>query len=113
MFIISLEICYNMNTRIIERVYFGGYMENLLTTIERENHIREIFLSMFKEEGISQQELEKAICESYCEEGFQCESIKDIPINEMKEAIIECCESAGLAFQTFDDILEYFYKNNN
>ena len=62
-----------MNTDIIERGYFGGYMENLLTTIERENHIREIFLSMFKEEGISQQELEKAICESYCEEGFQCE----------------------------------------
>ena len=73
MFIINLEICYNMNTDIIERGYFGGYMENLLTTIERENHIREIFLSMFKEEGISQQELEKAICESYCEEGFQCE----------------------------------------
>ena len=76
-------------------------MENLLTTIERENHIREIFLSMFKEDGISQ------------EEGFECKSIKDIPINEMKEAIIECCELAGLEFETFDDILEYFYKNNN
>ena len=88
-------------------------MENLLTTIERENHIREIFLSMFKEDGISQAELEKAICESYCEEGFECKSIKDIPINEMKEAIIECCELAGLEFETFDDILEYFYKNNN
>ena len=88
-------------------------MENILTTIERENHIREIFLSMFKEDGISQEKLEKAICESYCEEGFECKSIKDIPINEMKEAIIECCELAGLAFETFDDILEYFYKNNN
>lgn len=88
-------------------------MENILTTIERENHIREIFLSMFKEDGISQEELEEAICESYCEEGFECKSIKDIPINEMKEAIIECCELAGLAFETFDDILEYFYKNNN
>ena len=88
-------------------------MDNILTTIERENHIREIFLSMFKEDGISQEELEKAICESYREEGFACTSIKDIPINEMKEAIIECCELAGLAFETFDDILEYFYKNNN
>ena len=29
-------------------------MENILTEIERENNIREIFLSMFKEEGISQ-----------------------------------------------------------
>ena len=98
-----------MNTIIIERGYFGGYMENLLTTIERENHIREIFLSMFKEDGISQEELEKAICESYCEEGFECKSIKDIPINEMKEAIIECCELAGLAFETFDDILKSYY----
>ena len=30
----------------------------------------------------------------------------------MEEAIKECCEAAGLAFETFDDILEYFYKNN-
>ena len=40
---------------------FGGYMENILTEIERENNIREIFLSMFKEEGISQEDLENAI----------------------------------------------------
>ena len=36
-------------------------MENILTTIERENHIREIFLSMFREEGVSEEELEKAM----------------------------------------------------
>ena len=55
-------------------------MENILTTIERENHIREIFLSMFREEGVSEEELEKAICESYCKEGIECKTIKDIPI---------------------------------
>lgn len=88
-------------------------MNNILASIERENHIREIFLSMFREDGVSEQDLEKAICESYCEEGIECETIKDIPIKEMEEAIIECCESAGLAFEKFDDILEYFYKNNN
>lgn len=88
-------------------------MNNILASIERENHIREIFLSMFREDGVSEQDLEKAICESYCEEGIECETIKDIPIKEMEEAIIECCESAGLAFETFDDILEYFYKSNN
>lgn len=88
-------------------------MNNILASIERENHIREIFLSMFREDGVSEQDLEKAICESYCEEGIECKTIKDIPIKEMEEAIIECCESAGLAFETFDDILEYFYKNNN
>lgn len=93
--------------------FYGGNMVNILTEIERENHIREIFLNIFKEEGISQEDLEKAICESYCEEGFEYKSIKDIPISEMEEAIIECCKSAGLAFETFDDILEYFYKNNN
>ena len=75
-------------------------MNNILASIERENHIREIFLSMFREDGVSEQDLEKAICESYCEEGIECETIKDIPIKEMEEAIIECCESAGLAFET-------------
>lgn len=98
---------------LFQRVYLGGHMNNILASIERENHIREIFLSMFREDGVSEQDLEKAICESYCEEGIECETIKDIPIKEMEEAIIECCESAGLAFETFDDILEYFYKNNN
>ena len=98
---------------LFQRVYLGGYMNNILASIERENHIREIFLSMFREDGVSEQDLEKAICESYCEEGIECETIKDIPIKEMEEAIIECCESAGLSFETFDDILEYFYKNNN
>ena len=80
-------------------------MENILTEIERENNIREIFLNIFKEDGVSKEELENAICESYRKEGIKCDTIKDIPIKEMKEA-------AGLAFETFDDILDYFYKNN-
>ena len=39
-------------------------MENILTEIERENNIREIFLNIFKEDGVSKEELENAICES-------------------------------------------------
>ena len=87
-------------------------MENILTEIERENNIREIFLNIFKEDGVSKEELENAICESYRKEWIKCDTIKDIPIKEMEEAITECCEAAGLAFETFDDILDYFYKNN-
>ena len=71
----------------------------------------EIFLNIFKEDGVSKEELENAICESYRKEGIKCDTIKDIPIKEMKEAITECCEAAGLAFETFDDILDFFYKN--
>ena len=66
-------------------------MENILTEIERENNIREIFLNIFKEDGVSKEELENAICESYRKEGIKCDTIKDIPIKEMKEAITECC----------------------
>lgn len=87
-------------------------MENILTEIERENNIREIFLNIFKEDGVSKEELENAICESYRKEGIKCDTIKDIPIKEMEEAITECCEAVGLAFETFEDILDYFYKNN-
>ena len=32
-------------------------MENILTEIERENNIREIFLNIFKEDGVSKEEL--------------------------------------------------------
>lgn len=87
-------------------------MDKILNEIEREHNIREIFIGIFKEEGISRKDLEEAICESYRAEGRKCDSIKDIPLDEMIEAITECCEAAGLAFATFDDILEYFYKNN-
>ena len=55
-------------------------MENILTEIERENNIREIFLNIFKEDGVSKEELENAICESYRKEGIKCDTIKDIPI---------------------------------
>ena len=37
-------------------------MENILTEIERENNIREIFLNIFKEDGVSKEELENAMC---------------------------------------------------
>ena len=57
-------------------------MENILTEIERENNIREIFLNIFKEDGVSKEELENAICESYRKEGIKCDTIKDIPIKE-------------------------------
>ena len=88
-------------------------MERVLSEIERESHIREIFLNIFKEDGVSREELEKAICESYLDEGIEYKSIREIPISELEEAIIESCEAAGLKFETFDDILDYFYKQNS
>lgn len=87
-------------------------MDNRLTGIEREAYIREIFLGIFKEDGISREDLEKAICESYSDEGIECKSINDIPMSEIQEAIMESCEAAGLQFDSFEDILEYFYKED-
>lgn len=33
-------------------------------------------------------------------------------MTEIQEAIMESCEAAGLQFDYFDDILEYFYKED-
>lgn len=88
-------------------------MSKILEQIEKENNIREIFLGIFKEDGISKEELEKAICESYSSDEIKYNSIREIPLHEIEEAICETCENAGLEFNTIDDILEYFYKNNN
>ena len=87
-------------------------MENILASIERENHIRHIFLCIFSEDGIPKEELENAICKYYSTDKEQYESIKDIPIDEIEEAICESCEVAGIEFKDIDDILKYFYKMN-
>lgn len=87
-------------------------MENILASIERENHIRHIFLCIFSEDGIPKEELENAICKSYSTDKEHYESIKDIPIDEIEEAICESCEVAGIEFKDIDDILKYFYKMN-
>lgn len=88
-------------------------MDGILQTIEKENHIRQIFLNIFKEDGVSQEDLESGICESYSNDEVKYNSIKEIPLREIEEAIFETCELAGLKFNNMDDILEYFYKENN
>ena len=55
--------------------------------------------------GLPEEDLKKAICESYQEQGFDCKTFDDIPLKEMEEAISDCCEAAGLKFENFDDIL--------
>lgn len=80
-------------------------MSSELNVLERVKRTKEIFLAMFKEDGILEEDLKKAICESYQEQGFDCKTFDDIPLKEMEEAISDCCEAAGLKFENFDDIL--------
>ena len=78
-------------------------MSSELNVLEKVKRTKEIFLSMFKEDGIPVEDLKKAICESYQEQGFDCKTFDDIPLKEMEEAICDCCEAAGLKFDNFDD----------
>ena len=80
-------------------------MSSELNVLEKVKRTKEIFLSMFKEDGIPVEDLKKAICESYQEQGFDCKTFDDIPLKEMEEAICDCCEAAGLKFDNFDDML--------
>lgn len=75
---------------------------------ERTNRIREIYLGIFKEQGISKEELKTSIVESYNDEGFNYSNFEDIPLKELEEAICDTCEAAGLKFENIDDILKQF-----
>lgn len=81
-----------------------------MNIFERQNKTKEIFLGIFKEEGIPEEELKNFILESYVAQGCDYKTFDDIPISEMEEAIKDTCEAAGLKFNNFDDILEYFSK---
>lgn len=76
----------------------------------KEQFIRNLFLKIFQEEGVTLEELKKAICESYVDEGFDCKSFEDIPINEMEIAILDCYEAGGLKFNNIDEVIEYNKK---
>jgi len=77
---------------------------------EREAIIRELFLKIFQEKGVSIEELKEAICQSYIDEGFDCKTFDDIPIKEMETAILDCYEAGGLAFENIDEVIEHNLK---
>lgn len=81
-----------------------------MNIFEKREKTKELFLGIFKEEGISKKELEEAILESYISEGKDYKSFDDIPLADMEEAVCDTCEAAGLKFNTFDDIIDYFYN---
>ena len=83
-------------------------MSGNIVITEREELVRKIFLNIFREEDIPEEMLEEAICETYKIQGINCETIYDIPMKDKEEAISLSCEGAGLKFENFDDILDYF-----
>ena len=85
-------------------------MNNKFTEKEIQEYTDKIFLAIFKEEGISDKELEKMICQSYNTEDIKYNNISELPIKYKEEAIIDCCEAAGLKFENFQDILLHFYE---
>ncbi len=88
-------------------------MSKQLKIQDKEIRIKELFLNIFQEEGVSVEELKEAICKSYIDEGFNCKTFNDIPIKEMETSIIECYEAGGLAFENIDEVLEYFFKKED
>lgn len=82
-------------------------MSKELNINEKETIIRELFLKIFQEKGVSIEELKEAICQSYVDEGFDCKTFDDIPIKEMETAILDCYEAGGLAFENIDEVIEH------
>lgn len=78
-----------------------------LSVQEKETIIKELFLKIFQEKGVSIEELKEAICQSYIDEGFDCKTFDDIPIKEMETAILDCYEAGGLAFENIDEVIEH------
>lgn len=83
-------------------------MRKELNVQEKEIKIRELFLKIFQEEGATIEELKKAICQSYIDEGFNCKTFDEIPMKEMEIAILDCYEAGGLSFENIDEVIEHY-----
>lgn len=88
-------------------------MKKVFTDAEKKQYTKRIFLCIFREDEVSDEDLEKAICESYSSDEVTYDSFEEIPMEFIVEAIEDCCVASGLKFECYDDILQYFYKEFN
>ena len=86
------------------------FMKLVFNDEEKNDLTKKIFLYMFKEDNVPQADLERAICESYCDEEHTYNTFEEIPMEYKVEAIEDCCEASGMKFDDYDDILNFFYK---
>ena len=88
-------------------------MKKVFSESDVKFYTDKIFLDMFYEEGISRDDLEKAICESYSSDNCKYEKISDIPLELKIEAVTDTCELSGLEYESYNDILNYFFNKYN
>ena len=88
-------------------------MSNELSALEKEIKTKELFLKLFQEKGISIEELKEAICQSYIDEGFDCKTFDDIPLEEMETAILDCYEAGGLSFKNMDEVFAHDFDEED
>lgn len=81
-----------------------------LSAQEKEIKTKELFLKLFQEKGVSIEELKEAICQSYIDEGFDCKTFDDIPLEEMETAILDCYEAGGLNFENMDEVFAHDFN---
>lgn len=85
-------------------------MKILFNDEERNKLTKKIYLYMFKEDNVSEKDLESAICESYSDDEHTYNTFEEIPMEYKVEAIEDCCEASGMKFSDYDDILDFFHK---
>lgn len=88
-------------------------MSNELSVQEKEIKTKELFLKLFQEKGVSIEELKEAICQSYIDEGFDCKTFDDIPLEEMETAILECYEAGGLSFKNMEEVFAHDFNEED
>lgn len=84
-----------------------------LSSQEEEIKTKELFLNLFQEKGVSIEELKEAICESYRDEGFNCNTFDEIPLVEMETAILDCYEAGGLSFKNMDEVFAHDFNEED
>ena len=88
-------------------------MSKELNVQEKEIKIRELFLKIFQEEGVSTEELKEAICNSYIDSGFNCKTFDEIPMTEIEIAILDCYEAGGLSFENIDEVISHNFNEED
>lgn len=82
-------------------------MSEVLSKQQRDELTRKMFLELYEDDKITEEELKAKLLQEYIDAGYYYKSFDDITIEDMEEAIYQFYNSMGFNFSSFEEIINY------
>lgn len=82
-------------------------MNKALEKQQRDELTRKMFLELYEDDKITEEELKQKLLQEYIDAGYYYKSFDDITMEDMEEAIYQYYTLMGFNFKNFDEIINY------